>query len=129
MRYLLRLFKKTFDFKTRASRKEFFISLILLGVPFLLESIVVYGIIYLMPESTLQYLLIGAMALFVMDFTLLAFYSLVVRRLHDAGRTGWLGLLCAFPPVLGALIPLFYCLQPGTVGPNKYGDDPRELGW
>ncbi len=46
-----------------------------------------------------------------------------VRRLHDLDRTGWWYLLILIP-VLGALILLFFFIQKGTEGPNRFGPDP-----
>lgn len=50
-----------------------------------------------------------------------------VRRLHDTDRTGWWwlwGTLLAILCCIGFIILLVFYLQRGTVGPNKYGDDP-----
>ena len=58
----------------------------------------------------------------------------VVRRLHDAGLTGWWSLALIAAPflspagsvlVLGGLIVLV--ALPGQIGPNPFGPDPR--GW
>jgi uncharacterized membrane protein YhaH (DUF805 family) len=48
-----------------------------------------------------------------------------VRRLHDIDRTGWWYLLILIP-VLGALVLLFFFVQRGTVGANRFGPDPLE---
>lgn len=56
--------------------------------------------------------------------------SLMVRRFHDRGQTGWLTLayyICAFIPFVGliaAIALLVNFVMRGTVGPNKYGPDP-----
>lgn len=46
-----------------------------------------------------------------------------VRRLHDRDMSGW-WLLLVLIPVLGALILLFFFVQRGTEGPNRFGADP-----
>lgn len=47
-----------------------------------------------------------------------------VRRLHDSNRQGWL-ILLVLVPVLGALLLLYFYLQPSDEGRNGYGDpDP-----
>lgn len=57
--------------------------------------------------------------------------ALFIRRLHDINQTGWiyLGLVIAsLIPVLGLLASIaqiVICCIPGTVGPNKYGPDPK----
>lgn len=71
----------------------------------------------------------------------LVFLWLAVRRFHDQNRPGWLALIPAGVAIaaslglpvpgavalvlfLGFLVALFL---PGTIGPNRYGPDPR--GW
>ena len=49
--------------------------------------------------------------------------SLLVRRLHDTGKTGW-WLLLAFVPFIGEIAILIFCLQEGNYGDNKYGPEP-----
>jgi uncharacterized membrane protein YhaH (DUF805 family) len=46
-----------------------------------------------------------------------------VRRLHDTDRSGWWFLLNLLP-FIGALILIFFYVQPGTPGPNRYGPPP-----
>ncbi|MBN9000306.1 MAG: DUF805 domain-containing protein [Rhizobiales bacterium] len=43
-----------------------------------------------------------------------------VRRLHDVGRSGWWLLLCLVP-LVGALVLLFWYVQPGEPGRNRFG--------
>ena len=48
---------------------------------------------------------------------------LLIRRLHDLGRTGWLWLLTWIPFVNFALVVYAFCFK-GTTGPNRFGPDP-----
>lgn len=48
---------------------------------------------------------------------------LLIRRLHDLGRTGWLWLLIWIPVVNFALVVYVFCFK-GTTGPNRFGPDP-----
>jgi uncharacterized membrane protein YhaH (DUF805 family) len=43
-----------------------------------------------------------------------------VRRLHDLDRTGW-WLLIGLVPLIGFLVLLFFYVQRGTPGPNRFG--------
>ncbi len=52
--------------------------------------------------------------------------SVMVRRLHDVGKSGWWWLTSLFP-ILN-LYFLYLLLKRGTDGPNKYGDDPFSGG-
>jgi uncharacterized membrane protein YhaH (DUF805 family) len=46
-----------------------------------------------------------------------------VRRLHDTDRSGW-WLLIVLIPLIGILILLYFLLTKGSLGPNRFGDDP-----
>ncbi len=50
--------------------------------------------------------------------------AVVVRRLHDTDRSGW-WLLAGFVPIAGAILLIFFLVQPGTPGDNRFGPDPR----
>ncbi|GAB2505015.1 DUF805 domain-containing protein [Nocardia heshunensis] len=50
--------------------------------------------------------------------------SVRVRRLHDAGYSGW-WLLIAIVPFIGGITLLVFSLQDGNYGPNQYGPDPK----
>lgn len=43
-----------------------------------------------------------------------------VRRLHDSDRSGW-WLLLVLIPVLGFLVLIYFFVQAGTNGPNRFG--------
>jgi uncharacterized membrane protein YhaH (DUF805 family) len=45
------------------------------------------------------------------------------RRLHDIGRTAW-WLLIGLIPLIGALVLLYWFVQPGAEGANEYGEAP-----
>jgi len=46
-----------------------------------------------------------------------------VRRLHDTDRSGW-WLLLLLIPVIGWIVVLVFNCMRGTVGPNRFGEDP-----
>ena len=48
--------------------------------------------------------------------------SVAARRLHDINRTAW-WILIAFT-IIGILLLLYWYIQPGDRGDNKYGPDP-----
>ena len=52
--------------------------------------------------------------------------SLVVRRLHDTGRSGWMYLIGLIPCV-GFIILLVFLVQDGEPHPNAYGDVPTNI--
>lgn len=46
------------------------------------------------------------------------------RRLHDIGKSGWLQLV-ALIPLIGGLLLIYWCAQPGVAGSNQYGAAPQ----
>ena len=57
-----------------------------------------------------------------MLFNIIPAISVSVRRLHDVDKSGWwywVGLV----PLIGLII-LFFYVQKGTVGANRFGPDP-----
>ena len=49
--------------------------------------------------------------------------AVVVRRLHDTGRSGWWYWIVLIP-LIGAIMLLVWFCSRGTVGQNEYGADP-----
>lgn len=52
--------------------------------------------------------------------------AVAVRRLHDQDKTGW-WMLLAFVPLIGWAVLLYFMVQPGSNGPNAYGNVPVVL--
>lgn len=48
-----------------------------------------------------------------------------VRRLHDLDKSGW-WLLIGLIPLIGFLVLLYFFVQPGTSGANRFGPEPRD---
>lgn len=46
--------------------------------------------------------------------------AVAARRLHDTDRSGW-WILISLIPVLGSLVLLFFLVQRGTDGANRFG--------
>lgn len=46
--------------------------------------------------------------------------AVAVRRLHDTGRTGW-WVLIGLVPLIGFLVLLWFYVQKGTEGVNRFG--------
>lgn len=47
--------------------------------------------------------------------------AVLVRRFHDVNKSGWWALSCFI------LIGYVFLFLKGTEGPNKYGDDPKQI--
>jgi uncharacterized membrane protein YhaH (DUF805 family) len=50
--------------------------------------------------------------------------AVIVRRLHDTGRSGW-WYLVAFIPFIGAIVVLIALATDGQPGDNQYGPSPK----
>lgn len=48
---------------------------------------------------------------------------LIIRRLHDLGKSGYFALI-VFIPVIGIIFSVAMFCLPGQVGWNEYGEDP-----
>jgi uncharacterized membrane protein YhaH (DUF805 family) len=49
--------------------------------------------------------------------------AVMVRRLHDTGRSGWWYWI-VLVPLIGAIMLIVWFCSRGTVGSNQYGSDP-----
>lgn len=54
---------------------------------------------------------------------LLPYLGVGVRRLHDLNKSGW-WLLISLIPIIGVIILIFWFVQQGTRGQNRFGADP-----
>jgi len=57
--------------------------------------------------------------------TLLPSLAVAVRRLHDAGKSGWF-LLIALIPLIGGIWLIVLLAKDGEPGTNKWGPNPKE---
>lgn len=80
------------------------VAVVLLAIGFAIESQIPYGIYILA--------------------VLVPSLAVVVRRLHDTGRSGW-WFLIAFVPLVGGIILLVFMCSEGAREANEYGADPK----
>ena len=103
-------FRRYFDFRTRSSRSEYWwwtLFAVLVGIATAILDQLIFGSL-----NT-----IVSLALFIPGL------AVAVRRLHDVDRSGWWYLIVF--TVIGIIFPLLYWyVQRGTQGTNKYGPDP-----
>lgn len=127
-------FSRYVDFQGRSRRSEYWwvalFNVVVFGVGTVL-AMVLGGVNFETGEmGPLAYVVFGLLGLYALGI-LVPSIALFVRRLHDINQTGWiyLGLvLLGFVPLIGLLASIaqivIACI-PGTVGPNKYGPDPK----
>ena len=139
MEWMLLPFKRYADFKGRSRRMEYWMFFLFQMIVIILLSIVL-GVILAMSGGITEDPTSSPVFWIIMGIGLLAYLviffipglAVTVRRWHDQDKTGWFILILAVLgaiPVVGILASIanivFMCL-PGTVGPNKYGEDPMQ---
>lgn len=67
-----------------------------------------------------------AVLLIVWLVLLLPAWGVLVRRLHDIGKSGW-SMLIALIPIIGAFILLFWEIKDGDKITNQYGESPKYI--
>lgn len=134
--YFASAFARYGDFEGRARRKEFWWFYLLRSVGLVIVFFgILYGVagilqVFHVRESTpweyTNYALATAWvaAELYVFVTLLPWFAVQVRRLHDTGRSGWWWWLW-FIPVLGELLLLIFYCGDSSQGQNKYGANPK----
>lgn len=141
MNWYLDVLKKYATFTGRATRQEYWMftliqmvisisSWVLIGTFAGMGDLAGYGIMQdiLFGLSGLCYILLVIYNL----ATFLPSLAVLVRRLHDTGRSGW-WVLISLVPVIGIIILIvFLCMDSQTgnqldsqTGNNKYGPNPK----
>jgi uncharacterized membrane protein YhaH (DUF805 family) len=118
---MLRPLARYLDFMGRSRRSEFWQFYLLIFL--LTTSCVVGGVIVerttLLPGNEIGFHMVGWL-----DVVLVApFFAVMVRRLHDVGKSGW-WLLAAFIP-FGVLALIMFWVREGIPGDNRFGPDPK----
>ena len=121
MHWYIDVLKKYTVFSGRARRKEFWM--------FFLFSTIISVILAVVDQFMgWQFEMGGDIIGFLSTLYYLAvvvpYLAVIVRRLHDTGRTGW-WMLIAFIPFVGVLILLVFLILQGTRGDNRFGPDPK----
>ena len=113
-------FKNSFKLSGRASRSEYWYW-VLGGFIFQMVMLVGSIVLAIVEIPVLPALMILAPILLVPGSI-----TLVVRRLHDVGMSGWMWFV-ALVPVVGALYLIYLFVQEGDAGENAYGAVPTNM--
>ncbi|MGL5291210.1 MAG: DUF805 domain-containing protein [Vibrionaceae bacterium] len=119
MNWYLSVLKKYAVFSGRARRKEFWYFT-------LLNVLLTAALAFVDQKLGLFYPQVGIGVLSAI-YTLIALLpstGVLMRRLHDTGRSAWWGLITLIP-LLGAIALVVLLAQNGQPYDNKYGADPK----
>lgn len=99
------------DFTGRATRKEYWMYILFYIIFYIVLSII---------DASLG--IVGLSTLFSLAL-LVPSISIVARRLHDTGRSGWWQLL-GLIPLIGGIVLLIFLVQDSHED-NNYGPNPK----
>jgi len=109
-----------FGFSGRASRAEFWwYCLVFLVVTDVLSAVAINVLSAVAIGTTGIVAIVGLICLPWVVPSL----AVVVRRLHDTGRSAW-WILLNFVPIVGALVLLYLYVLPSDAGANRFGPPP-----
>ena len=114
------LWDKKFDFKTRASRSEYWwfaLGCALIGFVTGMADIAVMGI------DNLDGKLIGPVSTIAQLLIIVQTIAVTARRLQDRGRSGWNQLWGL--TIIGIVPVIYWTLMPAKEKKNKWGINPR----
>jgi len=120
MKWYLKVLKQYADFSGRARRKEywmfFLFNMIFAFIAMILDNL--FGLI-ISPEIPYgAFYILYALAVFIPGL------AVMVRRLHDVGKSGWMFLI-ALIPIIGAIWLLVLLATDSAIGTNKWGNNPK----
>ena len=129
MEWYLKVMRDNYaNFKGRARRKEYWmfvlVNSIILIACMVLDNIL--GTVFMMDAGPLGEISLGYGWLYFIC-TLVHFtpaLGLVVRRLHDVGKSGWFYFIFLIPIIGVIWLLVLYCTE-GQKQDNKWGPDPK----
>ncbi|MBT8260230.1 MAG: DUF805 domain-containing protein [Flavobacteriaceae bacterium] len=107
------------NFEGRARRKEYWM-FTLFNVLILIPLYILAIFLMLQMDSSIGIVLYFIYALAI----LIPGLAVVVRRLHDINKSGWM-ILVSFIPFIGGIWLLVLMVTEGDAGSNQYGPDPK----
>lgn len=123
MKWYLKVVRDNYaNFEGRARREEYWMFALFNAIFSMLFYIPFIAGIVMESEALMM---IGGLLLFLYIAALfLPSLAVVVRRLHDQGKSGtW--YFIGFVPFIGGIWLLVLMVTEGTHGPNQYGPDPK----
>lgn len=113
MNWYLQVLKKYAVFEGRARRKEYWM-------------FILFNLIFAMLASIIGIKLRISLIIFAIYILaiIIPTISVIVRRLHDIGKSGvW--IFIRLIPIIGGIWMLILLCTEGQIGTNQYGEDPK----
>lgn len=120
------MFKAPFSFEGRIRRMEYFLSSIIALFVLSIVYFMCFAAFFLSIEaSSITGSVVGGLV-GVAAYVAGVWFGLAqgVKRLHDLDKSGWM-ILLFLVPIVGTVFALYLLFADGTVGPNRYGEDPK----
>lgn len=120
MKWYLKVIRDNYaNFKGRARRKEYWMFT-------LFNIIFLYALMFISMGIAAATDTTGVAFIYIIYLlaVLVPTLAVIVRRLHDVGKSGWfyfIGLI----PIIGSIWLLVLFVTEGDKGPNQYGPDPK----
>lgn len=114
MHWYLDVIKNYVGFSGRATRTEYWMFVLVNFIVSLIAMLIDY--------------VLGSWRIIYYLYTLAIFLpslAVLVRRLHDIGRTGW-WMLIVLVPLLGWIVLIIYACTDSQDRENAYGPNPKE---
>ena len=114
MNWYLKVLKQYADFSGRARRKEYWM-------------FVLFNVIFTFVAMLLDFLF-GLPFIFTIIYTLallIPSLAVLVRRLHDIGKSGWWYFISLIP-LIGSIWLIVLLATDSQPGENEYGPNPKE---
>ena len=130
MHWMLMPLRRYAHFSGRSRRKEYWMFWLLnMLIGLFVGLVFLVGYYADMSQTEMDTYLMPVVWLFCLWSlaTLIPGLAVTIRRLHDTDRSGW-SILFGLIPVIGGFILLYFYVQEGTEGPNRFGADPKLRG-
>ena len=118
--WYLKALKQYADFKGRARRKEYWM-FILFNIIFAFLAALIDNIVGTASPELGYGIFYGIYALAVLIPSL----AVIVRRLHDVGKSGWMYFIVLIP-IIGIIWFIILMIKDSEPGSNKWGDNPKK---
>ena len=121
MNWYLKVLKDYAVFSGRARRKEYWM-FVLFSMIFYIVAVILDNVL----GTAIEDVRFGLFYILYYLAVLIPTLAVIVRRLHDVGKSGWM-ILISFIPLIGSIWLLVLLVTDSNPGENQYGPNPKEV--